>query len=83
MRYGVYLVTGKRRYRGHEPGTTFEAALERGAEWRAIDRGDIRLIRRVTPRVPDEHGFPDGWLSAENQPANQAPDGAFSMPERG
>jgi hypothetical protein len=26
--YGVYEVTGKREYRGHNPGTVFEAFLD-------------------------------------------------------
>lgn len=71
-RYGVYLVTGRRRYRGHEPGTTFEAQLERGAELRAIERGDIRLVHRVTPAVPpDSYAFPAGWLPGEESTAHR------------
>lgn len=49
--YGVYLVTGRRQYRGHEPGATFEAALDPSAEQRAVARGDITLLERVTPTL--------------------------------
>lgn len=67
-RYGVYLVTGRRHYRGHEPGTVFEAQLDRAAEWRALERGDIRLIRRVTPAVqPGSYTFPAGWPDGESR----------------
>jgi hypothetical protein len=58
-----YRVTGKRQYRGHDPGTTFEANLDVGPEQRAIARGDIRIIRRVTPGIqPGSVRSPDGWL---------------------
>lgn len=61
---GVYLVTGKRSYRGHEPGSQFEVTLPANAEVRAIQRGAIALVRRYTPALPDEHIFPSGWLAA-------------------
>ena len=60
--YGEYQVIGRRRYRGHEPGTTFEAKLDKNAEARAIARGDIQLLRVIVPTVPAEHTFPEGWL---------------------
>ena len=72
MRYGEYLVTGKRQYRGHDPGTTFEARLEPNAERRAIARGDIRLIREIHPTVPPGHTFPAGWLAGQT-PNTEAP----------
>jgi len=50
--YGEYQVTGRREYRGHKPGEKFEAALDRNAEARAVARGDIVLLRRVTPDLP-------------------------------
>lgn len=60
--YGVYLVTGKREYRGHEPGTRFEAAIEPAVEARAIGRGDIVLLRRVVPDLqPGSYRLPDNW----------------------
>lgn len=64
-RYGEYEVVGRRSYRDHEPGSTFEARLDRGAEARAIRRGDIRLLRITQPDlVPGSVTFPDGWLTA-------------------
>lgn len=71
--FGVYEVIGARKYRGHDPGTVFEAQLDPGVEQRAIDRRAIRLIRRVTPSVVPAHFTP---------PANwptEAPQGASSM----
>lgn len=60
--YGMYEVTGRRPFRGHQPGETFEAQLDHGAEARAIRRGDIRLIERVTVQVPaGSYAFPEGW----------------------
>jgi hypothetical protein len=64
VNFGEYLVTGKRNYRGHAPGSTFEARLDRLAEARAIARGDIRLLREIEPTVePGSYTFPDGWLA--------------------
>jgi hypothetical protein len=62
MTYGVYRVIGKRAYRGHEPGTTFEARLQPGPESRAIARGDTQLLRHVTPSIPKGAlRLPDDW----------------------
>ena len=60
---GVYTVTGKREYRGHAPGTTFEEYIPPGPERRAIDRGDIRLERRTEPTLPDGWEGPAGWAT--------------------
>ena len=60
---GVYTVTGKREYRGHAPGSTFEAFIPAGPERRAIDRGDIRLERRTQPTLPPVWGLPAGWAT--------------------
>jgi hypothetical protein len=66
MRFGLYRVTGRREYRGHKPGSEFEASLERGAERRAIARGDIELVAVVEPALqPGSFTFPRGWLTAE------------------
>lgn len=73
--YGEYEVTGRREYRGHTPGSFFAAQIERAAEQRAIQRGDIRLIRRVTPVVPAGAVVPDGWLTSSPETA-EAPEGA-------
>ena len=48
---GKYRVVSTRRYRGHRPGDLFEARLDYRAEARAIGRGDIVLIERITPAV--------------------------------
>jgi len=84
VRFGVYEVTGKRPYRGHEPGTVFEALLDVGPEQRAIARGDIKLLRYETPDlVPENRTFPDGWLRPPGEPAaeahSEAPTGASSV----
>lgn len=64
--HGLYRVTGKRRYRGHEPGTEFQARLERNAEQRAIARGDITLLDRLTPALePGSWQLPISWHSTE------------------
>lgn len=83
--FGEYLVTGRREYRGHKPGSTFEATLDRNAEARAIRRGDIRLLRIVKPELqPDSYTLPPGWAKQSSTPAvTTAPEGAFSMPEGG
>lgn len=60
--YGLYEVTGRRPYRGHKPGTRFEARLEPMAEKRAVRRGDITLLERVVPTLaPGSTRLPDDW----------------------
>jgi hypothetical protein len=60
--HGQYKVVGKREYRGHQPGTTFDAVLDRNAERRAIVRGDIRLLDRYVPSLaPGSWTFPQDW----------------------
>ena len=79
---GEYEVVGKREYRGHSPGTIFEARIDRAAVSRAISRGDIRLLRMVEPVIQSgSFALPDGWLSMhersrsglheEDQPSRQ------------
>lgn len=68
MKASLYEVTGKRSVRGHEPGSTFEAVLDPAAERRAMLRGDIRRIRRVTPALrPGSYTFPHGWLTTARE----------------
>jgi len=68
---GLYQVTKRRSYRGHEPGTTFEARLDPGAERRALARGDIRKLKRTTPSLqPGTYQFPTGWLPQEEGSTN-------------
>lgn len=72
MSFGLYRVTGRRAYRGHEPGATFVAKLERLAEQRALARGDIRLLRHVSPALePGSFVFPEGWLASHTDPAQR------------
>jgi hypothetical protein len=81
--YGVYLVTGKREYRGHAPGTVFEAVLDPGPVRRAIDRGDIKLLRYVTPSLaPGSYRLPPDWLEPEAA-SIEAPSGASLVSEEG
>jgi hypothetical protein len=81
---GRYRVLGTRRYRGHEPGTEFEAELERGAERRAIARGNIELVERFEPTLPEGYTFPRGWLPKIPQPRNETTaERRFSTLERG
>lgn len=70
--FGLYLVTGKRLYRGHEPGTKFVANLARGDARHSLARGDIRLLRRVVPALdPERFTFPEGWLDSPPQPVHR------------
>jgi hypothetical protein len=66
-RLGVYEVTGRRGYRGHQPGERFEAVLDPNAETRAINRGSIRLLERLDPDLPaGKYRLPTGWpITAE------------------
>lgn len=63
MTGGLYRVLGSRAYRGHEPGTTFEAVLAPTVEARAIRRGAVELLERVTPALKEgSYALPSGWL---------------------
>ena len=60
---GRYKVIDKRDFRGHPQGTEFVARLEANQERRALARGAITLLARVTPALePGTYTFPDGWL---------------------
>lgn len=62
---GLYEVLSPRAYRGHPPGSTFQARIDRFAERRAVDRGDIRLLARITPTLqPGSYTLPQGWPTA-------------------
>lgn len=77
---GVYEVTGSRAYRGHKPGSRFEARLDRGAERRAVIRGDIRLVERVVPSIrPGSFRLPPGWEGQPTEVTTEAPEGASSV----
>jgi hypothetical protein len=64
---GEYEVIGMRRYREHKPRTRFTATMPADAEQRALQRGDIALIRRITPQVPPGYVLPDGWLKQKEE----------------
>ena len=49
---GRYEVIGSREYRGNGRGSVFEAKIPPGPERRAVLRGDIRLLSRVTATIP-------------------------------
>lgn len=61
--FGIYRVSGTRNYRGHPTGSEFMAKLDPLAEQRAIGRGDIVLIDRVTPELPPTFSLPRGWIT--------------------
>lgn len=57
---GRYRVIGTREYREHRPGDLFEAKLDQRAEARAIGRGDIELVERITFSVnPGSYRLPE------------------------
>jgi len=73
--FGVYRVIGRRKYRGHEPGTVFEAYLDPAVEQRAIARNAIELLRRESPTVePAKYEPPAEWRS-ERPHSTEAPTG--------
>ncbi len=72
MTHKRYLVTGKRQYRWHKPGTIFEAQLEPLAEQRAIERGSIVVLEEIKPELENgSYELPEDWPRAavdERQP---------------
>jgi hypothetical protein len=81
--HGVYLVTGQRAYRGHQPGVSFTARLDRNAEARAIRRGDLQLLDRVTPALePGTYTFPHGWLASPTSPDHRGAERRLTRSER-
>ncbi len=69
-----YRVIGKRKYRWHEPGTTFEARLDPDAERRAIERGSIRVLGVIQPALQNgSYALPDDWpQTAVDDPTRDA-----------
>ncbi len=70
MTHKLYLVTGRRQYRWHKPGETFEALLEPMAEKRAIERGSIAVLAVIEPSlVAGSYELPKDWpLLAVDEP---------------
>lgn len=72
---GSYQVIGPASYRGHPPGTRFEANLQPGPETRAISRAAIRFLGHVNPAPPPgSYRLPPGWVAHKQTP--EAPQGA-------
>ena len=62
----VYLVSGRRRFRCHEPGETFEATLPRGMEQRALAVGSIQVVENSVPSLqPGTYRLPSGWSNEQ------------------
>jgi hypothetical protein len=62
--HGLWRVSGRRAYRGHEPGSEpFEASLNESVAARAINRGDIELLEEFLPALPAEFCLPEGWIT--------------------
>jgi hypothetical protein len=79
---GRYRVESVRDFRGHEQGTEFVARLEANQERRAVARGSIALLARVTPALePGSFTFPEGWLDQPHTSIHEAPEGASSLKE--
>lgn len=58
----VYQVTGRTRYREHDPGSLFETELDPDVEARAITVGAIRVVERsVTGLQPGSWTLSPGW----------------------
>lgn len=58
-----YRVTGSREYYGHKPGEVFEQRAGRAVDARAVARGDLEVVRVVTPELQPGHRLPAGWLT--------------------
>lgn len=76
----VYKVTGVFDYRGHPPGSLFEAELDAEAEGRALRFGSITVVdRRRTELVPGSYRLPTRWRQRQKaQAIKAAPAGAVS-----
>jgi len=80
-----YLVTGRRQYRWHAPGTVFEAILDPLAEQRAIERGSIRVLEVIEPTLENgSYELPPDWpRPAADEAHTEAPQGASLVSEGG
>lgn len=84
MTHALFEVSGRRQYRGHAPGTRFEARIEAAIQ-RALDRGDVLLVEMVTPEVPPGYWLPTDWPppGADAAAHTEAPKGASLVSEGG
>lgn len=63
-----YLVSGQRAFRGHAPGSEFEAVLDPLNEGRALRRGDIEVLERFIPTLqPGSFTLPTGWANPRKE----------------
>lgn len=77
--HGLFLVTSRRRYRGHEPGTRFETQFDAAID-RALQRGDIQLLEEITPALqPGSYRLPADWPLG-NVADTQQPQGRRKAP---
>ncbi len=79
-----YLVTGKRQYRWHKPGTTFEAILDPLAEQRAIERGSIIVLEVIQSELENgSYALPKDWpqLVADDRTTRAAEGVSLAMSE--
>lgn len=73
----VYLVTGRRAYREHNPGETFEANLEEDVVERAVRHGTIRVLDPSPVAIkPGSWRPPRHW---ETRRATDAPNRGVSF----
>ncbi len=64
----LYQVTGRRNYREHRPGETFEAVLKPNIEHIALKVGAIKILESSTPSIrPGSATVPDGWLNSTKE----------------
>lgn len=63
----VYRVTGRRMYREHNPGETFETTLPAAVEARALEVGAIEIVDASTVTLqPGTFTTADGWPHQPN-----------------
>jgi hypothetical protein len=64
--FSQYEVIRQTGYAGFPPGEVFEAVLDKAAEARALERGDIRVLQQTTTAIPaGSYRLPDGWIQNE------------------
>jgi hypothetical protein len=65
---GRYEVTGRRAFKGFEPGSVFDADLDVNMERRAVARGSIRLLERLVADLPPgSYRLPAGWPTTQGK----------------
>lgn len=83
MEFARYKVIGSRQYRGHEPGTIFEARFDAAIE-RAVYRRNIEILEVIRPELPEgRYKLPKDWPSPANDAQSEAPEGASLMSKEG